>query len=153
MAKRSNLNWNVRRAKRRGVRIVVPTARQLQIDLDSYEAVLVHAGQMSLLRRRSTLTKGWRKTIHRSESRGHFHITITMPKPLNVFKRIALQALLGSDMKREMMNWMRAERRQRLPILLFERSHGTPKKRRGKTDEVSNVRTRLRQEGNDTRFD
>ena len=119
MPKRANLNWNVKRAKKRGMRVVVPSARQLQIDLDSHEALITYAGQINLLRRRSDITKGWRKTIRPSETRGHFHITITMPKPLSVKHRIALQALLGSDLKREAMNWIRAYKRQRLPILLF----------------------------------
>jgi hypothetical protein len=52
---------------------------------------------------------------------GNTHVYVTLPEPLPVFERIALQAILGSDAKREMLNFIRAKRGDSgEPILMYE---------------------------------
>lgn len=121
--KRDDLNWNLERAAKRGDRIVVPDAYTLQVDLDSPKALQSFGSQLALLRRRSSIANKWKIRITDSAQRGHCHITIRTASRMSLKVRIALQALLGSDLKRELMNWMRVEKRQKLPILFFEREH------------------------------
>jgi len=102
-------------------RIVVPAkSNQLQIDLDGWEALMRHSHSYFLLQREG-LTKGWTPVLKRSETNGNYHLTITLPKPLPVERRILLQALLGSDLSREVYNYIRSERKAPMPIVFFEK--------------------------------
>ena len=119
--RRASLQWGKKRASYRKIKIVIPTSRQLQIDCDGLRAFQKFAELYRMLRENGH-AKGWIAKWKNSTSRGHAHITITMPRKKSLAHRIALQALLGSDLKRELFNWMRAERGSRLPVLFFEKN-------------------------------
>jgi hypothetical protein len=47
------------------------------------------------------------------------HVTLKLTEPLAIARRIALQALLGSDPRREMLSLARLDEGQERPVLLF----------------------------------
>lgn len=114
------LNANLRRARAAGLVVVPAKSNTLQLDLDGARAVRRYGWQYQLLAR-ERLTRGWREKILPSKTAGHCHIIITLPRPLPLGTRIALQVLLGSDIKREMFNWIRGTKRSKFPVVLFER--------------------------------
>jgi hypothetical protein len=102
-------------------RIVVPAkSNQLQIDLDGWQALTRHTHSYFLLEREG-LTEGWQPDLQKSETNGHYHLTVTLPKPLPVERRILLQALLGSDLSREVYNFIRSTRNAPMPVVFFEK--------------------------------
>jgi hypothetical protein len=117
---RNELQWGISRARSRGWRIVEPKPNELQIDLDGARALRQYGMQFSILRR-AGLAKGWMEHIKESKKRGHVHVIIRMPKRINNRERVLLQAVLGSDIKREAFNYVRVVKRNKYPIVLFEK--------------------------------
>lgn len=116
---------NIVNAKRDGLRIVEPKPNELQIDLDSARAIHIYGRQFMLLKHEG-VTKGWRERMTKSKGGGnHVHIVITMPRSIDNFKRVLLQAILGSDLKRECFNFCRVLKGTKYPIVLFEREGAT----------------------------
>ena len=121
-----NMQWGLSRAKKRGLRVVEPRPNELQIDLDGARALRVYGMQFSTLRR-AGLTAGWRERVTPSKSGGNrVHITITMPVRVDNFTRVLLQAILGSDIKREAFNYCRVKKGNKYPIVFFEKGHHEP---------------------------
>ena len=118
---KSDVQWGLQRARQSGWKVVQPLPNQLQLDLDGARALRRYGMQYSILRRQG-LTKGWRERVKESKKRGHVHVVITMPSAVSDLERVALQAVLGSDIKREAFNYCRVKRRNKYPIVLFERS-------------------------------
>lgn len=122
MAKKTE-NENIRRinkARKRGLIIVEPKPNELQIDLDGARALHVYGRQFYLLKQQG-ITKGWKEKIAPSKGGGQrVHVTITTPKPIGKFLRVAFQAVLGSDIKRESFNLCRVLKRNKYPIVFFE---------------------------------
>ena len=118
---KSDLNDRLRRARKDpSKRVIAPTPEQLQIDIDGAKELLLYGRQRAMLERRSEIAKGWRTAIEPSFRKNHVHITVNMRKRWNVYKRIAFAVCLGSDPVRELLNLIRAEKGQRLPIAFFE---------------------------------
>jgi hypothetical protein len=116
-----NLQWGLKTARAKALRIVEPRANQLQVDLDGARALRVYGMQYSILRR-AGLTVGWRERVTPSKGGGaRVHITITMPKAINNLTRVCYQAVLGSDPKREAFNLCRVVKGNRYPIVFFEK--------------------------------
>lgn len=118
------VNENVRRinnARKRGLKVIEPHANELQIDLDSARALHVYGRQYFMLSQHG-ITEGWRERMTTSKSGGsRVHVTITLPSAITNVKRVALQAILGSDIKREAFNLCRVLKRNKYPIVFFER--------------------------------
>jgi hypothetical protein len=126
---RHDIQWGLSRAKRDGLKVIEPKPNQLQIDLDGARALRQYGMQFSILRR-AGLTKRWREQIKNSKSGGsRVHVIITMPKPIDNITRVAYQAALGSDIKREAFNLCRVIKHNKYPIVLFEKKNGTNTKR------------------------
>jgi hypothetical protein len=71
---------------------------------------------------REGLTKGWKEKITVSKGGGnHLHVTITTPHVMDDLKRVAYAAVLGDDMKRSALNLCRVIKRNKYPIVFFER--------------------------------
>lgn len=101
-------------------KVAVPAkSNQLQIDLDSADALRLHGFYYHLLER-DGLTKGWVTVYECSKTPDHYHCTVTMPSSRPLKERIALQALLGSHITREVYNWIRCERGAKIPVVLFK---------------------------------
>lgn len=54
-----------------------------------------------------------------SKSKGHYHIIVTFDHALSMWERLALQSILGSDSKREILNCARALNGEGNPTVLF----------------------------------
>jgi hypothetical protein len=76
--------------------------------------------QYSILRK-AGLTVGWKEKLLPSKKAGHAHVVITLPMPIKNLERVALQAILGSDIKREAFNYTRVKNGNKYPIVLFRR--------------------------------
>lgn len=114
------LDGNLAKAKTLGLSVVPADSRTLQIDLDSHRAVCAYGNHYKLLTEHG-LTKGWKPSITPSERKGHAHVTIKLPKPMPLLKRILYQAILRSDITRELFNTIRAEKKRKYPVIFFER--------------------------------
>ncbi len=130
-----------KRAKADGLEIVLPTSVQIQLDIDSpwtlespRTAMGESRGDVHRLRKiigcniklldRISLEIGidyW--SAWRSRN-GNTHVMITLWCGLDVTERIALQALLGSDPMRELLNLRRVLCRAEDPIALFRPAIG-----------------------------
>lgn len=112
---------NLRNAKRDGMLIIQPKRNQLQIDIDSARDMHNYCRQYMLLSREG-LTVGWKERMTVSKGGGnHFHITITMPHRIDDLKRVAYQTVLGDDLKRAAFNLCRVIKRNKYPIVFFEK--------------------------------
>lgn len=114
------INANLRKARAKGYVVIEADAHTLQIDLDGARALRRYGWQYWQLEQ-AGITKGWKEKIVASKSRGHVHVYIKTPDAKPIVERIAFQAILGSDTKREGFNLIRAKRRSRSPIVFFER--------------------------------
>lgn len=93
-------------------------SNELQIDLDGKVAWHFFLGQHRLLAGLKWIPAATQIT---SSPGGNIHVRILLPKPMPLIERIALQAILGSDRRREAYNYIRAKSRMPYPVLLFEK--------------------------------
>lgn len=90
----------------------------LQLDLDTEEAWEAFPGRLGMLEERGLIPEDYRIDTWFSKS-GNHHVAIYLADPLPVERRILLQALLGSDLKREALNLSRVDLGITDPIKLF----------------------------------
>lgn len=112
-------DYAVKKARERNCTIEYADDQTLQLDLDSKEAIATFQSQLRMLKELNIINymeSNFRLDLSRS---GNLHVTIKLTRPLDVQLRIMLQALLGSDLKREMLSLARVVRGQPHPILLF----------------------------------
>jgi hypothetical protein len=127
-SRKNDFQWGLRRvrkinraeAKRQHLMIVEPAPNELQIDLDGARAIHRY-GMSFVILKRAGLTRGWQETIEPSRKPGHVHLTVTLPFMVNRIERVCLQSLLASDHIRECFNYIRVKRRNRYPIVFFEK--------------------------------
>lgn len=111
-----------RRAKaceERGTVVVSPEPDQLFIDIDSHAGLgMFHANVGSL----GELVKTTMVKPSPSKRAGHYHITVRLSRAVkDSFERIMLQALLGSDLSREIISWREATNGCSAPTVFFEK--------------------------------
>ena len=102
-----------------GKRVVIPSAYELQLDIDSEEQYAV------FLRSAEVVLRNWADSVEIEEhpsSSGlpRRHITLTLPFEVGPWQRIALQAALGSDPVRELLSATRLLRGDDYPTLFVE---------------------------------
>lgn len=100
-------------------RFIVPNSYQLQIDLDSEEQLVKFLDQFRIF----IASKVWSVrsfSFTPSSKDHHWHATIELKKQMRSIERIALQAVLNSDLRRELFNLCRAKLKQPFPVLFFE---------------------------------
>ncbi len=88
-----------------GNTVVEPGPHELQVDIDSGEAALNFERVWPMFKR----CLGGEIT-RRAASRSGYpkeHITVVLPVVVDDLARVCFQAILGSDGKRELCNWMR----------------------------------------------
>lgn len=106
-------------AAERGQVVVLPLPNQLQLDLDSHEALQVCFQRCNDF----GIQSPW-VAMEPSKTPGHYHVTITFPaRVFTEAERIAYQFALGSDPVRERLNMMRLHAGYPNPSRLFK----TPK--------------------------
>lgn len=111
-----------KRAEELGCYIEYADDYTLQLDLDSEEALRVFERQYVMLV--DLELASFLYCTRRKSRSGNTHVTITLRDPLPIERRILLQALLGSDLKREALTLAGYLAGQENPVLLFRpRTH------------------------------
>lgn len=113
-----NLTTCKKYAKENDLRIVVPTARELFIDIDSEEDYKIFSKQFYLLTQFGLVYKDYRLTTSKS---GNKHVVVTLLNPITPTERILLQAVLGSDRTRELLSYIRIRKGDPTPTIFFEK--------------------------------
>ncbi len=98
------LDARVEEAKAQGLEIIQPEANELLLDLDSQQDGYVMDALLPILR-----DYKFNVTIRKVERsrHGNKHAYLICPRAITYLERIALQACLGSDRKRELLGLMR----------------------------------------------
>ncbi len=113
-------------AEANNLRVVLPKDNELQIDIDS-DADFAQFTQAydKLFGVDFVLPMKFDVTPSRNGGEGR-HITVTLHKPIDPLTRIALQAVLGSDWKRELFGLVRLHNDDPNPTLFYETPEETP---------------------------
>lgn len=104
------------RATQRGLAVVYARENVLQLDLDTEDAKRQYAKLRPLV---ETFWIIENETSWPSKS-GNLHVELTLSRPLPAPMRIALQAILGSDPKRETFCLAKYAKDDPNPIMLFK---------------------------------
>jgi|SRR6185312_8516346 len=109
-------------AEKKGRVVVKPRARELFLDIDSAEAWEFFLERVAKLREHVPLTYVVRPSP--SGKPGRQHVVVTLERAVSPIERIALQAVLGSDLMRELLSYIRYARNDEAPTLFFETKGG-----------------------------
>jgi hypothetical protein len=109
----------VQRAIDRGQSIEAAPADVLQIDIDGPEAYERFEVLLNIWNTCPTLPALGKIVERASRTAGHKHITIELPTEYGVEHRIMLQALLGSDLKRELLSLASYYNGHESPIVFY----------------------------------
>lgn len=107
---------------------MLPKANELFIDLDSDDAWETFKANYNLLHKLRLDGKGtpvsyYTSAPSRSKPEGR-HVTVTCKRDLTPIERIAYQAVLGSDLRRELYSLWRIENGDAIPTLFYEKGAG-----------------------------
>lgn len=106
----------VERAKVTGEIVIFPEPNQLLLDIDSDDDYQAYIRLSSILTEWCTITD---EKIEASKTDGHRHITLTLNQELDSMTRIALQACLASDRKRELLSLIRFKKGDERPTIFI----------------------------------
>jgi hypothetical protein len=105
-------------ADKMGLSCVEPDLNELFIDIDTEEDYAHYRAMRTLL---EPYYKFVSETISASRTDGHVHIRLRLGEHVTAMERIAWQAALGSDRKRELLSILRVVLNlQRPPTVFFE---------------------------------
>jgi hypothetical protein len=107
------------KAEAEGLRVVYPTEKELQIDIDNEQSYLFFLDRKNLVHRFIGI-----EDFQVSPSKSGLprrHITVRLKTPVTVLERICLQACLGSDRVREVLGYVRYKHNDPSPTLFFEK--------------------------------
>jgi hypothetical protein len=105
-------------AEAEGLEVVLPDDHTLQLDIDNDEDYDIYHENYPILEKYFKVLDT--KEAPSRSGKGK-HITILLHEELGVYERIALQAALGSDRKREILNMVQARSGDPHPILFLEK--------------------------------
>lgn len=103
-----------------GCTVLVPQANQLFIDLDDIDGnnwFNLNVGKIE--EQLGPLTIEWLPSPSGAEC--HHHVVVTVSRNLSDIERIAMQAFLGSDRKREALSWVRLINDDPQPTLFYQK--------------------------------
>ncbi len=80
--------------------VIFPEANQLFIDLDSQQDVVMFLERLELLNRFEVAAV---TSVTESHTDDHYHAVVTLSREPSPWERVATQAALGSDRKRELL--------------------------------------------------
>lgn len=106
------------RAERENLAIVLPKPNELLVDIDNEDAENVFNTLLPLVAEYIGLI-----SVERNPSKsGHprYHLTVTLGRDVTPLERIALQAILGSDRKRELLSFIEMTNGDQTPTLFLE---------------------------------
>jgi hypothetical protein len=108
----------IKEAADSGLIVVFPKDNELQLDIDNDEAFALYDSVRDIIHHHYTVKN---EEIHTSRSGGEKrHITITLGRNIDNMERIALQACLGSDRKRELLSIIQEINNDEHPSLFLE---------------------------------
>lgn len=108
-------------AAKRGCIAVLPKPNELFIDIDDEAGLLAFIVSLEILNRDNDPPWTYTKAPSPSGKPFHFHITVTLDRDVrDEYERFGLQAILGSDRKREALNWRRQDTDTADPSCFFE---------------------------------
>lgn len=117
-------------AKQEGCDYIEATDSELFIDIDTKEQLATFWNNLNLAHRlfdhvpSDKLGYWGRQQIKITDSKqggDHKHIRVKLWAPLDIKDRILLQACLGSDLKRELISWKRAQEGEKNVVIFFEK--------------------------------
>lgn len=107
-------------ARGMGLIAVAPSGDELQLDIDAPSDMDIVASMLDVLERNDISVEIKKQTRSKSGN-AHLYVRIDWPSGLDPVTRIALQACLGSDRKRELLSLLRhVFKTQTPPTVLFE---------------------------------
>lgn len=108
----------IKEAEESGGEVIFPGPNQLLLDLDSEESLNLFLTNLPILDRHITVNSyGYQE----SRTPGKYHGIVELHYPvMSDMERILLQAILGSDPKREFLSYMRILKRDPHPTLFIE---------------------------------
>lgn len=107
-------------AKEKGLQVVLPRADELQIDLDSEDAVTQFDERFKLVNKQFKLEEISRAASKSGGEKKHVTLRV-LETPLTDLLRIALQSILGSDYKRELFSLRNCVSGKNCPTIFFEK--------------------------------
>lgn len=105
-------------AKAKQLVVIEPGPRELFVDIDNEEDMercrqaVIFLGKHVVSKKQSPSSSG---------RRGRYHVTITLDHDLGNIERICLQAIVGSDWRRELLSYKAHRRGVATPSVFFER--------------------------------
>lgn len=102
--------------------VVLPDANQLLLDYDQPELPTFFEERMRILLQ--AMDGPVRYQVFQSRH-GNRHVIVTCPRDFTDFSRVAWQAALGSDPKREALSLLSISKGSKNPTLLIHRKDGT----------------------------
>jgi hypothetical protein len=107
-----------KQAAKNGCFVEIPPATTLQIDVDSDASYTTFLEQLEVLRSLNPLER-YTFDVRPSKTPGHRHVRVFMSSEVLPLERILLQAVLGSDRKRELMSYTGLQMGQEHPTVFF----------------------------------
>lgn len=111
------------RMEEAGLVIFLPDANEIQIDIDNEYDLEVYHTNMHLLGQYFDSIAGFEYKVIMTKSRNKehgYHARVYLPFIVSETERIAFQAFLGSDRKRELLSYIRMMKGDDFPCLLAE---------------------------------
>ena len=109
------------KAAGKGWKVVLPQLTEIFIDIDNSADYAKFYELFPTLQEFLPLAKIVRDTPSPSGAEGHRHIVVDLCEHTTDLERVLLQAVLGSDRKRELLAWQRINLRDAVPTLFFEK--------------------------------
>jgi hypothetical protein len=110
----------IEQAKAEKLDVVFPEKNQLQLDIDNDTAYAVYKAHYDIVDGYWGIEYA-NEQPSRSGTPGKKHITVTLTVEVSNKDRIALQAFLGSDLKREVLSFIQEEDGDPHPTLFLEK--------------------------------
>jgi hypothetical protein len=115
------------RAAERGHVCMYPSSFELFLDIDSFEGLgRLHATLNQNAYIKSIVDGVPLVKTSPSGKAGRFHVIVFLKKRVDKFERITLQALLGSDLSREILSYQEAQAGCEQPTVFFEKAPPPP---------------------------
>ena len=89
----------------------------ITLDLDTADSLTVYESQIAILNKAMPEIK--ETTRWKSKGGVGWHVVIALDKPLTYQERAGMQAMLGSDLKRELLGFLNGRKEQE-PFCLFK---------------------------------
>lgn len=101
-----------------GLKLVTPLLNEIFIDIDTPDGLSYYRMALDTLQLNDVGLQEVRCTP--SKTPGHFHVVVAADCILEPLERMLLQAILGSDIKRELWSYLRLKQGYPTPTALFE---------------------------------